>query len=132
MVDIGEDMAEKPHHDVISEEVLSDDNESVDEIASSTRYESSQQIFEPSDSLQCPQCNTVFTDRRNMMRHVRSKHEGVRYPCNQCDYKAASQSYLKLHIESVHYGVRFPCSQCDHIATRPDSLKRHIKSRHEC
>ena len=54
MVDIGEDMAEKPHHDVISEEVSSDDNESdVDEneIASSTaRYESSQEISVPSDS----------------------------------------------------------------------------------
>ena len=136
MVDIGEDMAEKPHHDVISEDVSSDDNESdVDEneIASSTaRYESSQEISVPSDSSQCPQCNVVFTHRHNMLKHVRSKHEGVKYPCSQCDYKATQQSNLRLHIESIHEGVKFPCSQCDYNATTQSNLKKHIKSKHEC
>ena len=52
MADIRENVAEKPHHDVISEEVSSNDNESVDEneIASSNaRYETSQQISVPSN-----------------------------------------------------------------------------------
>ena len=51
MVDIGENMPETPHQDLISDEVSSDDNESdVDEneIASSTaRYESSQKYLCP-------------------------------------------------------------------------------------
>ena len=66
MVDIGENVAEKPNHDVISEEVSSNDNESVDEneIASSIAgYESRQQISVPSDSSQCPQC-CVCTQRQ--------------------------------------------------------------------
>ena len=135
MVDIGEDMAEKPHHDVISEEVSSDDNESdVDEneIASSTaRYESSQEISVPSDSSQCPQCNAVFVYRHHMLRHVRYKQEGVKYPCIQCDFKGTQQSDLKRHIESVHKGVKYPCSQCDYKATKQSHLKRHIGSVHE-
>ena len=101
MVDIGENMAESPHHDVISEE---DDNESVDEneIASSTAsYESTQQMSVPSDSSKCPQCDVVFAQRQGMLKHVRYKHEGVKYPCSQCDFKATQQSSLKTHIESL-------------------------------
>ena len=89
-----------------SEEVSSDDNESdVDEndIASSTaRYESSQEISLPSYSSQCPQCNAVFIYRHHMLRHVRYKHEGVKYPCKQCAYEATKQSSLKRHIKFKH------------------------------
>ena len=42
MVDIGENMVDQPHHDVISEEVSSEENESVDE-NDIARYESRQQ-----------------------------------------------------------------------------------------
>ena len=133
MVDIGENMAEKPQHDVILDEVSSDDYESVDEneLESSTaRYKISQQTV-PSDSSQCPQCNAVFKHRGDMLKHVRFKHEGVSFPCNQCDYKAMTQPHLKTHIESVHEGVKYPCNQCDHKATKQSHLKTHIESVHE-
>ena len=82
--DNGENMADRPHYDVISEE--DDDNESVDEnefTSSTARYESSQHISMLSDSSQCPQCNAVFAHTRSLMRHVRSEHEGVKYPCQR-------------------------------------------------
>ena len=80
MVDIGENVAEKPNDDVISEEVASDESVDENEIESSTdRYERSQDIFVPSDSSQCPQCNAVFVYRHHMLRHVRYKHEGVKW-----------------------------------------------------
>ena len=131
MADNGENMAEKPHHDVISEE---DDSDSADEneIGSSTvGYKTSQQISVPSNSSQCPQCNAVFAHTRSLMRHVRSEHEGVKYPCNQCDYKALDQGNMNKHIESVHEGVKYPCSQCAYKATEHTGLKRHIESVHE-
>ena len=120
--------------DLNSEEVSRDDTESVDEKEYTfiDTNETSQQISVPGDSSQCPQCNVVFTHRHNMLKHVRSKHEGVKYPCSQCDYKATQQSNLRLHIESIHEGVKFPCSQCDYNATTQSNLKKHIKSKHEC
>ena len=39
-------------------------------------------------------------------------------------------SYLK-HIESKHEGVRCPCDKCEYAATEAGSLKRHIKSKHK-
>ena len=129
-------MVEQPHHDVISEELSSDDkDESVDEngIASSTdSYETSQQISRPSDSSQCPLCNAVFSHRKHMLRHVRNKHEGVKYPCSQCDYKATQQNNLKIHIKAVHEGMIYPCSQCDYKTTRNYRLKEHIDLQHMC
>ena len=127
MVDSAENISEKPHHDVISEEVSNDESVDENEIGSSNASdESSQQISMPSNSSQCPQCDAVFAHRRNMLRHVKAEHEGVKYPCSECDYKATTQSYLKTHIESVHEGVKYACSQCDYKATQQSNLKIHI------
>ena len=109
-VEIRENVAVEPHDDMISGEDASDDNENVDEneMAKSTaRYKSNQQISVSNDSSQCPQCDAVFTERQSMHRHVRYKHQGVKYPCRQCDYKATQQSNLKTHIELTHEGAKF-------------------------
>ena len=135
MTDNGENMVEKTHQDLISEEVSRDDTDSVEvnEFASSAAsYETSQQISVTSDSSPCPQCNAVFKHRSNMLRHVRYKHKGVKYPCSQCDFRATQHSDLKLHIESVHKGVKYPCSYCDYKATDQYNLKRHIRLKHKC
>lgn len=35
-----------------------------------------------SDATECPECGKVFTEKRNMLRHIQSKHEGIKYHCN--------------------------------------------------
>ena len=133
MVDNGEKMTEEPQPDVILEEVLNDvnDSDNENEISSyTTGHESSQQISVPNDSSQCTQCNAVYAHRDSMLRHIRMKHNGVKYPCSKCDYKATVQSNLKRHIESVHEGVKYPCNQCNFKATQQSHLKRHIESAH--
>ena len=65
------------------------------------------------------------------MSHIKSKHEGVRYPCDQCDYRATQKSLLLNHIKAKHEGVKYPCEQCDFKATFKVSLLRHIKSIHK-
>ena len=47
------------------------------------------------------------------------------------DYSATRKSHLKIHIKSVHEGEKFPCESCDYLATRKSTLKTHIKSIHE-
>ena len=53
------------------------------------------QISNDSKSIECPECGAVFTQKGSMVKHYRSKHEGIKYPCNQCDYKAKQKGNLK-------------------------------------
>ena len=66
----------------------------------------------------------------NLLTHVQSKHEGVRFPCDQCDYKAVQKPSLVRHIKTVHEGVKFPCEECDYKAAQKFTLMRHKKSKH--
>ena len=51
---------------------------------------------------ECHLCDKSFRQNSQLQAHIKSVHEGVRYPCNQCSYKAKAQRYLNLHIQSVH------------------------------
>ena len=62
---------------------------------------------------------------------VKSKHEGVRYPCNKCEYAATTASNIKRHIEIKHEGVRYPCVKCEYAATTACNLKQHIQNKHK-
>ena len=130
VADNGENIVETQQDD-ISEEVLSDDNVDENEIGSFTASSESSQQALPSDSSPCPKCNVVFTHRKNMQRHFRYEHQGIRFTCKDCDYEAKQKFHLIAHIAKVHDGVKYPCSQCAHKATTKYRLKRHIESVHE-
>ena len=34
--------------------------------------------------------------------HVKSIHEGIRYPCKICDKSFTKSFYLKEHVKSIH------------------------------
>ena len=59
------------------------------------------------------------------MSHIKSHHEGVKYPCDQCDYKATQKGSLLSHIKSKHEGVKYPCDQGDDKATQKSNLLIH-------
>ena len=82
-------------------------------------------------SLQCPECGVVYKYRADMLKHHRSKHEGVKFNCNQCDYQTTYQSNLHKHIKSLHEGIKHPCNHCEYQATSPGNLRTHIKAIHE-
>merc|ERR1712126_705751 len=104
---VGANIEDDTKQEIIEEETYSDDINSVDEpkIGSSATEETGQQVSVPSNSTQCPQCDAVFTQRRNMLAHITYRHDGVKFPCSHCDYKATTKSDLKKHIESIHEGV---------------------------
>ena len=64
------------------------------------------------------QCEFKASWKGNLMRHIKSIHEGVRFPviiyeganfsCDQCEFKASWKGDLFRHIKSIHEGVRFP------------------------
>ena len=69
--------------------------------------------------------------KSDLSKHIKSKHEGVKYPCKQCDYKATRRCHLSTHIASKHNGVKYPCDQCDYKASNQSNLASHINYRHE-
>ena len=70
------------------------------------------------DMVICKQCDYKPTRKEHLLRHIKSIHEGVKFPCEQCNYKATHRVNLLAHIKSAHEGVKFPCEQCDYKATK--------------
>lgn len=50
----------------------------------------------------CEICKAVFSAKRNMIAHVKSIHEKIRYNCKFCDKKFAHNCSLKRHIRKTH------------------------------
>ena len=81
-------------------------------------------------SFNCDQCESKFTQKKNLITHIQSIHEGVKYACNQCDYQATTQGNLTIHIKSIHEGVKYPCNQCNYQARQQFALRRHVNLKH--
>ena len=87
--------------------------------------------------VSCDQCEykgllcLAATWRTILLTHIKSKHEGVNYPCDQCDFKETCRAALLRHTNSKHKGIIYPCDQCDFIATWRTILLTHIKSKYE-
>ena len=47
------------------------------------------------ETFGCIKCQSQFTFRHNLSKHIQSVHEGVKYDSNQCDHQATQQSSLK-------------------------------------
>ena len=44
----------------------------------------------------------MATQKEDLLSHIKSIHEGVKFPCEQCDYKATQKGHLMKHMKSVH------------------------------
>ena len=89
------------------------------------------QIRRTSDGkFTCDQCESKFTQKICLIRHIQGVHEGVKFACNQCDLQFTQQSSLTTHIKSKHEGVKYACNQCDQQYTKKGKLKAHVMSKH--
>ena len=82
-------------------------------------------------SPQCTECGVLFNSRGTMLRHYKSRHQGLKHACNECDKQYLDRGHLSKHIQSVHEGIKYPCDLCDYLAPMKASLRRHIKVVHE-
>ena len=46
----------------------------------------------------------------------------MRCPCEKCDYTGTAVGHLKKHIKSKHEGVRYPCDECEFASTTKSDL----------
>ena len=59
----------------------------------------------------CGECGAGFRQKRDLVRHISIKHEGVKYSCDQCEYQSLHQGHLKRHISRKHEDVRYSSHQ---------------------
>ena len=43
-------------------------------------------IRKKKDTCLCSQCEYFTTKNSNLIRHIESRHKGVRYPCSECEF----------------------------------------------
>jgi KRAB domain-containing zinc finger protein len=60
------------------------------------------------------------SDKLALKQHIKSQHEGKRYPCEECDYKATNKCYLKEHILTKHRGQVYSCDQSNYEKKRKE------------
>ena len=67
-------------------------------------------------TYQCTECESGFTKRSYMLRHLRSQHEGIKFNCKQCDYEATQNHNLQKHIQSEHEGIKYICANVQKVS----------------
>jgi hypothetical protein len=56
-------------------------------------------------SLYCPNCEKLFTDKRDLKKHVESVHYKIkRFKCvfEGCEYASYTLNYVRMHQEKIH------------------------------
>ena len=83
--------------------------------------------------LECPLqgCLATYTHKNNVVRHYRSVHQGVRYPCDECGrlYTEIGAAF-KIH-KIRHAGIWNPCGVCKKNYDMKEFLKIHKMECHK-
>lgn len=76
-------------------------------------------------------CSLAFTMRDTLLKHIKYKHKGIKYPCPQCPNVLSTPTSLRRHIDCCHLKLRsFTCDTCNATFTEQKSLKNHIQKAH--
>ena len=81
-------------------------------------------------STECPECGKDFSRKPFMLRHFRSVHKAIKYPCVHCDYQATRHDSLQDHIAAKHSDRTLKCDQCDFQTRWRQEYNRHKKTIH--
>ena len=65
------------------------------------------------DFLGCEDCDYLGNSFKNLEKHRKSKHEGIKFNCDKCEFKGTQISVLNVHIRFHHEGIKFECDKCD-------------------
>ena len=47
-----------------------------------------------------------------------------KYPCKECEFKGSQLAHLQLHIKSMHEGVKYPFDKCDNKTKQINGLQQ--------
>ena len=77
---------------------------------------------------QCSDCGQVFTERRNLLRHMKNAH--VDFTCEVCNRLFFGETAFNKHKKQVHEKIIkiFSCLNCYKTFGRSDNLSKHTKT----
>ena len=65
------------------------------------------------------------TAKTNLMRHIKSLHEGRKHTCSECQSQFNRKSNLNIHFKSIHLSLKYPCDLCTYRASQNRYIKIH-------
>ncbi|KAK9887300.1 hypothetical protein WA026_021608 [Henosepilachna vigintioctopunctata] len=75
----------------------------------------------------CQICEKAFSQKGNLMRHLRM-HEGVKpFTCELCGHKFAQKANLKKHLDAHSQKKDFLCNLCHKAFVQKANLLQHSK-----
>ena len=85
----------------------------------------------------CSHCNSNFSRKPNLLRHVESVHERKRpFVCTICNHEFAHKNDLKRHTIVVHEEKKphkkqkYGCNSCEKSFSTKSNLNKHVKEVH--
>ena len=78
----------------------------------------------------CNYCSTHFSEKKNLTRHIKSKHEVTNLECEKCEFTTTRKDKLKTHIESKHYQNKVKCPECPAEFSRKGNMELHRRITH--
>ena len=87
--------------------------------------------LEKPQMTECQQCGKKYFDKSGLLRHIKSKHKGIKHLCHFCPYKSSHPYDVKIHIRSVHEGGKYYCKLCSAEFKFKSGLSSHTKSVHD-
>uniref|UniRef100_A0A3B4WV66 IKAROS family zinc finger 4 n=1 Tax=Seriola lalandi dorsalis TaxID=1841481 RepID=A0A3B4WV66_SERLL len=84
--------------------------------------------------FQCNQCGASFTQKGNLLRHIKL-HSGEKpFKCPTCNYacrrRDALAGHLRTHTSSPTVGKPFKCSYCSRSYKQQSTLEEHLERCH--
>eukprot|EP00092_Neocalanus_flemingeri_P016400 GFUD01017750.1.p1 GENE.GFUD01017750.1~~GFUD01017750.1.p1 ORF type:complete len:541 (+),score=124.83 GFUD01017750.1:44-1666(+) len=79
----------------------------------------------------CSHCETIFSKRCHLLRHIREQHEPEpsKFCCDQCPKKFNRDYQLLIHVKT-HDSAKLDCIQCLIKFNRKDKLLEHKRLIH--
>ena len=119
--DNGKDFTEHKEKVHIEEE----DDSVKNDLGNESSGHSSNKKLGRKPQFKCRTCGKVYNQKRNLVRHERTKHSGTVLKCKICDKSFSRKEGLIKHIKEGH-GVQ--CEICEKSFKQKRYLRRHMKT----
>lgn len=94
------------------------------------KTEKNEEIPKDKDRVKCTQCEKEFSNKQNMMAHVKRKHEGLTFACEKCNKKYKSNDARRKHVNAEHEKLKpYECTTCFTRFPYVQGLLTHYKSK---